>query len=76
VAPYLYSRFRIFNRLVLEEYVFQVKGSPHLLKSCLCVVRYSFPFTARKMHLFFRVWLLSALEATNILDGHPLWHIF
>jgi hypothetical protein len=30
VAPYLCSRFHIFNRPILEKYVFQVKGDPHL----------------------------------------------
>jgi hypothetical protein len=31
VAPFLRFRFRIFNKLVLEEYVVQVEGGPHLL---------------------------------------------
>jgi len=30
VAPYLCSKFRIFDRPILEEYVFQVEGGPHL----------------------------------------------
>jgi hypothetical protein len=30
-------RFCIFDKPILEYYVFQVEGSPHLLKSCLCV---------------------------------------
>jgi hypothetical protein len=30
VAPYLCFRFHIFDRRILEEYVFQVKGGPHL----------------------------------------------
>jgi hypothetical protein len=30
-VPYLCSRVHIFDRLVLEEYVFQVEGGPHLL---------------------------------------------
>jgi hypothetical protein len=37
MAPYLCSRFRIFDRPVLEEYVYQVEGGPHLLQSCLRV---------------------------------------
>jgi hypothetical protein len=37
VAPYLCSKFHIFDRPILEEYVFQVEGGPHLLQSCLCV---------------------------------------
>jgi hypothetical protein len=31
VVSFLCYRFHIFIRLVLEEYVFQVKGGPHLL---------------------------------------------
>jgi hypothetical protein len=30
VTPYLWFRFRIFNRLVLEKYVSQVEGRPTL----------------------------------------------
>jgi hypothetical protein len=30
---YLCSRFRIFDRLVMERYVFQVERGPHLLQS-------------------------------------------
>ncbi len=31
MALYLCFRFRIFDRPVLEEHVFQVEGGPHLL---------------------------------------------
>jgi hypothetical protein len=31
VALYLCSKFRIFDRLVLGEYVSHVEGGPHLL---------------------------------------------
>jgi hypothetical protein len=31
VASYLCSRFRVFYRFVLEEFVSQVEGGPHLL---------------------------------------------
>ncbi len=31
MVMYLCFRFRICDRLVLKEYVFQVKGGPHLL---------------------------------------------
>ncbi len=31
VAPFLCFKFHIFNKLVLEEYVIQVEGGPHLL---------------------------------------------
>jgi hypothetical protein len=37
VASYLCSRFCILNRLVLEEYVSQVEGGPHLFQSCFRV---------------------------------------
>jgi len=30
---YLCSKFRIFDRPVMERYVFQVEGGPHLLQS-------------------------------------------
>jgi hypothetical protein len=30
VAPYLCFRFHIFDIIVLEEYVFEVEGGPHL----------------------------------------------
>jgi hypothetical protein len=36
VVPYLCSRFHIFKKHVLEEYVSQVEGCSHLLQSCLC----------------------------------------
>jgi hypothetical protein len=38
VIPYLCSRFCIFNRPILEEYVSQIEGGPHLFHSCLHVV--------------------------------------
>jgi len=47
VFPYLYFRFHIFDRPVWEEYVFQVKGSPHLFQSCLDAVRDTFPPIAK-----------------------------
>jgi hypothetical protein len=30
VVPYLCSKFRIFDKPILEEYVSQVEGGPHL----------------------------------------------
>jgi hypothetical protein len=50
VTPYLCFRFCIFDKPILEYYVFQVEGSPHLLKSCLCVARYGLLFAAKEMH--------------------------
>jgi hypothetical protein len=50
VVSYLCSRFHTFDRLVLEEYVSQVEGGPHLLQSCLCVTRNDLFPTARDSH--------------------------
>jgi hypothetical protein len=36
VALYLCSKFRIFYKPILEEYVSQVEGDSHLLQSCIC----------------------------------------
>jgi hypothetical protein len=47
VALYLCSKFCIFDKLVLEEYVFQVERSPHLLESCFYVIQNSFPLATR-----------------------------
>ncbi len=47
---YLYSKFRIFDKPVLEEYVSQVEGAPHLLQSCLRVTQ---NFIVGDMHLLF-----------------------
>jgi hypothetical protein len=63
VAPYLCSRFRVFDRPVLEEYVFQVEGGPHLLQSCLCVMQDGLPLTTREMHLSF-----ESLAVTSTLN--------
>jgi hypothetical protein len=53
MVPYLCSKFHIFNRHVLEEYVSQVERGPHLLQSCLCVVQDNLPPSAKGMHLSF-----------------------
>ncbi len=50
VAPYLCSRFCIFNKPILEEFVSQVEGGPHLLQSCLCVVQNNLPLVVKEMH--------------------------
>jgi hypothetical protein len=31
VAPYVCYKFRIFDKTILEKYVFQVEGGPHVL---------------------------------------------
>jgi hypothetical protein len=53
VAPYLWTRFRIFNRPVLEEYVFWIKGGLHLFHSCLHVVWNGLPPIAKELDLSF-----------------------
>jgi hypothetical protein len=50
VALYLCSGFCIFDIPILEEYVYQVEGGPHLLQSCLRVVQYGLPLAAKDMH--------------------------
>jgi hypothetical protein len=39
VVPYLCFRFHIFDKPILEEYVSQVEGGPHLFQSCLHATR-------------------------------------
>jgi hypothetical protein len=53
VILYLYSRFHIFNKPVLEKYVFQVEGGPHLFKSCLRATWYNLLLATRDMYFFF-----------------------
>jgi hypothetical protein len=55
VVPYLCFRFCIFDRPVLDEYVFQVEGGPCLLQSCLCVAQNGFPLTIKEMHPFKKI---------------------
>jgi hypothetical protein len=71
VAPFLCLRFLIFDKLVLEEYVSQVEGGPHLLESCLRVTWDDLFLVVRKMHLFF--WEFGGywcLRFTSIFDGY------
>ncbi len=53
VAPYLCSRFHIFDKPILDEYVFQVEGGPHLLSSCLSIIQDNIFLIVNDMHLFF-----------------------
>jgi len=53
VALYLCSKFRIFYKPILEEYVSQVEGGPQLLQSCLHVMKNSLPLVVKEMHPFF-----------------------
>jgi hypothetical protein len=52
VVPYLCSRFHIFDRPILEEYVSQVEEGSQLLQSYLCVAWDGLPPVTKKMHLF------------------------
>jgi hypothetical protein len=65
VALYLYSRFHIFDRPILEEYVSQVEGGSHLFYSCLHVAQDDILPTTREVHPFF-----ESLIVTNTLG---LW---
>jgi hypothetical protein len=66
MALYLCSRFCIFDRPILEEYVSQVEGGPYLLQSCLHVTRNGLPPEGRKMHPLF--------ESLTIIKAHVYKH--
>ncbi len=68
VTPYLCSRFFIFNRPILEMYVFQVEGGLLLFQSCLHASRYGFPLAAMKMHPSF-----ESLSINNALGLHAFF---
>jgi hypothetical protein len=55
MVPYLCSKFRIFNRPILKEYVFQIENSPHLFWSCPNATRDGLLLGARDMHPFLSV---------------------
>ncbi len=76
VALYLCFKFCIFDRLVQEEYVFQVEESPHLFQSCLRVAQDSLPPTIREIHLSFESWQLPKPKSISTFDGLPSQHIF
>jgi len=60
VVSYFRYRFRIFDRPLLKEYVFQIEGSPHLFQSCLHVVQDNFLPIATKINPSF-----ESLVVTN-----------
>jgi hypothetical protein len=64
VALYLCSKFHIFDRPILEEYVFQVEKGQYLLQLCFCVVWDNFLLVARKMHVFFQS--LAVIDALGL----------
>jgi hypothetical protein len=53
-------------------YVFKVEGGPHLLQSCLCVIRNSLPSEARKMHLSFESLVIIGAPSLqgSLMDIH------
>jgi len=59
VAPYLCFRFRILDKLVLNEYVSQVERGPHSLQSCLCATQNGFPLATKRCTFFFKFCQLS-----------------
>ncbi len=66
MVPYLCSRFHIFNRPMLEEYVFQVEETPHLLKSYFHAAQNSLP-PELEMHPSFE---------SSVVTNNPSLHIF
>ncbi len=50
MVSYLCFRFCIFNRPILEEYVYQVEGGPHLLQSSLRGAQYGLPLVIKEIH--------------------------
>ncbi len=60
MALYLCSGFCIFYILVLEKYVSQVEGGPHLLQSCLRVAQNGLPPTTKDMHLSFQSLVITS----------------
>jgi hypothetical protein len=73
VIPYLCSRFCIFNRPLLEEYVSQVEGGgAHLLHYCLHVARYGLLSITRDMHLSFESLVVTNVPSlqASLMDFH------
>ncbi len=61
MVMYLCSRFHIFNRSILEEYV---SIDPHLLQSCLHVAHDNLLLITREIHLSFES--LVVVDAPNL----------
>ncbi len=66
MAPYLCSRFHIFNRPILEEYVSQVKRGPHRLQSCLHAMQNGLPLTVKEMHPSFESLVLTNAPSLQV----------
>jgi len=67
VVLYLCFKFCIFDRPVMEGYVFQVERGPHLLQSCLHVAQDGLVPTTREMHPSFNsLVVIGALWSIDI----------
>jgi hypothetical protein len=65
VLVYLCSKFHIFDKPILEEYVYQVERGPHMFQSCLRVAQDGFPPATREKHL-----LKKSLAVISIASLH------
>jgi hypothetical protein len=72
VVPYLCSTFCIFNRPILEKYVSQVEGGPHLLQSCLRAIWNGLPLVAKEIHLSFESLVVISTRSLQafLMDIH------
>ncbi len=72
MALYLCSKFCIFDRPILEEYVFHVEGGSHLLQFCLHVVQNCLPLAIRDMHLSFKNLAITSAPSlqTSLMEIH------
>ncbi len=57
-------KFHIFNKLILEEYVYQVEGGPHLFQSCFHAARDNLPLATKKIHPSFES--LAVINAPSL----------
>jgi hypothetical protein len=64
VGLYLCSKFHIFDKPILEEYIFQVEGGPHLFQSCLDATYDSLPFATKNIN--------PSFESLTIIDNPSL----
>jgi len=72
VVSYLCSRFHIFDRPILEEYVFQVEGGPHMFQSCLRVAQDGLPLIVREMRPFLKSLTITSAPSLHayLMDIH------
>jgi hypothetical protein len=72
VALYLCFKFHIFNRPILEEYVFQIERGPHLFQSCLHATQDGLPLVVREMHPSFESFVVTDTLGvqTSLIDIH------